>query len=32
VIPLIIIVAGLRWLELHVQRRGEAAARKANGV
>jgi iron(III) transport system permease protein len=31
VIPLIIIVAGLRWLELHIQRRGEAAAaRKAN--
>jgi iron(III) transport system permease protein len=28
VIPLIIIVAGLRWLELHVQRRAEAAARK----
>jgi hypothetical protein len=34
VIPLIVIVAGLRWLELHVQRRGEAAAgekRIANG-
>jgi iron(III) transport system permease protein len=31
VIPLIVIVAGLRWLELHIQRRGEAAARKANG-
>jgi iron(III) transport system permease protein len=30
VIPLILIVAGLRWLELHVQRRGEAAARRAN--
>ncbi len=31
VIPLLIIVAGLRWLELHVQRRGEAAAaRKAS--
>jgi hypothetical protein len=30
VIPLIIIVAGLRWLELHVQRRAEAAARKAS--
>jgi len=29
VIPLIIIVAGLRWLELHVQRRGEAAAARA---
>jgi len=27
VIPLIIIVAGLRWLELNVQRRAEAAAR-----
>src|SRR5258708_10194033 len=26
VIPLIIIVAGLRWLELHVQRRGERVA------
>jgi iron(III) transport system permease protein len=32
VIPLIAIVAGLRWLELHVQRRGEAAARKTDGV
>jgi hypothetical protein len=31
VIPLIIIVAGLRWLELGVQRRGAAAAAKANG-
>ena len=30
VIPLIIIVAGLRWLELHVQRRGAAAAARAN--
>ena len=30
VIPLIIIVAGLRWLELNVQRRAEAAARDAN--
>jgi iron(III) transport system permease protein len=29
VIPLIIIVAGLRWLELHVQRRAEAAAARA---
>jgi iron(III) transport system permease protein len=26
VIPLIVIVAGLRWLELHVQRRAEATA------
>jgi ABC-type Fe3+ transport system permease subunit len=30
VIPLIIIVAGLRWLELRVQHRGAAAAAKAN--
>jgi len=30
VIPLIIIVAGLRWLELNVQRRAEAAAKDAN--
>jgi iron(III) transport system permease protein len=29
IIPLIIIVAGLRWLELRVQRRSEAAAAKA---
>ncbi len=31
VIPLIIIVAGLRWLELHVQRRAEATAARAAG-
>ena len=29
IIPLIMIVAGLRWLELRVQRRSEAAAAKA---
>ncbi|HWF97209.1 MAG TPA: iron ABC transporter permease [Xanthobacteraceae bacterium] len=31
VIPLIVIVAGLRWLELHVQRRAEATAARAAG-
>ncbi|HLH93822.1 MAG TPA: iron ABC transporter permease [Xanthobacteraceae bacterium] len=31
VVPLIIIVAGLRWLELHVQRRGRAAASQVSG-
>jgi iron(III) transport system permease protein len=31
VIPLIVIVASLRWLELHVQRRGEATAARAAG-
>jgi len=29
IIPLIMIVAGLRWLELRVQRRAEASAAKA---
>jgi iron(III) transport system permease protein len=32
VIPLIVIVASLRWLELHVQRRGEATAAPAAGA
>jgi iron(III) transport system permease protein len=31
VIPLIVIVASLRWLELHVQRRSEATAARAAG-
>jgi ABC-type Fe3+ transport system permease subunit len=30
IIPLVIIVASLRWLELRVQRRTEASAAKAN--
>ena len=32
IIPLIMIVAGLRWLELRVQRRSEAAAAKAQAA
>jgi hypothetical protein len=30
-IPLIIIVAGLRWLELRVERRTQASVAKAEG-
>jgi iron(III) transport system permease protein len=32
IIPLILIVAGLRWLELRVQRRAEASAAKARAA
>jgi hypothetical protein len=32
IIPLIMIVAGLRWLELRVQRRSEASAAKARAA
>ena len=32
IMPLIVIVAGLRWLELRVQRRAEASAAKARAA
>jgi hypothetical protein len=32
IMPLILIVAGLRWLELRVQRRSEASAAKARAA
>jgi iron(III) transport system permease protein len=31
ILPLLAIVAGLRWLEMHVLRRGQAGARKTGG-